>query len=78
VPPGSSLSLLTKPGWISKSAGTPCRAECLDEMPRPWTAITAASMEINTQIIVRTVAAPFTWWRETNRGASVSTPRARF
>lgn len=56
MPPRSPLSCLTEPGWTSKSAGTSCRAECLDEMPRPWTAITATKMEMNAQMIVRTGA----------------------
>jgi hypothetical protein len=57
MPPWSSLSLSTKPGGISKFAGTPARAECLDEISRPWTAITATRVEMNAQTIVRTGAA---------------------
>lgn len=56
MPPSSLLSS-TKPGWISKFAEAPCRAECRDEMSRPWTAITANRMEMNVQVIVRTGAA---------------------
>jgi hypothetical protein len=51
------FSLSTKPGWISKFAEAPCRAECLDEMARPWTAITATRKEMDAQVIVRTSAA---------------------
>jgi cold shock CspA family protein len=72
MPPRSSLSLATKPGWISKFAGTLCRAECLDQMPRLLTAIAATRMEMKAQIIARR-GAPF----QMGEGQTVALPSQR-